>query len=398
MPRPVLRSSHSYESDENRLARIVSTYDSQGDHRTATHADTLSAMWLRQEVRELGISAACESFFLNRVDPRSCYLQVDGRHIGGVPLFDARFTSAGGVSGKFGVFGSDADIALLSSDASMPTKVGEKPRGALEQIRSSGYKGIVMLTVGARAGLSLINATFFGRTNGPPTIQISSEEATWLQDRARRRMAAKLVLQVSKRRARGLNVTARVPGANKTLSPIVISTPRSGWWHCASERGGGLACWLDTMRLLSSKRVQRDCYFVALTGHELGFLGIKEYLRRRPALLERVHTWIHFGANLGAPRSVLRLQTSDGHLRAMASEFLTQAGAEIEKDAAVGGIPRGEASILQRNGVRYLAPIGESAVFHHASDRWPDALDIAGLARQSTAFSHLVLKLASNSH
>jgi hypothetical protein len=25
-------------------------------------------------------------------------------------------------------------------------------------------------------------------------------------------------------------------------------------------------------------------------------------------------------------------------------------------------------------------------------------LDIAGLARQSTAFSHLVLKLASNSH
>ena len=39
-------------------------------------------------------------------------------------------------------------------------------------------------------------------------------------------------------------VVSRTDGA----PPLVVMTPRSGWWSCASERGGGFACWLEIMR------------------------------------------------------------------------------------------------------------------------------------------------------
>ena len=38
---------------------------------------------------------------------------------------------------------------------------------------------------------------------------------------------------------------ARVAGADAALAPIAVLTPRSGWWHCAGERGGGIAIWLE---------------------------------------------------------------------------------------------------------------------------------------------------------
>jgi alanyl-tRNA synthetase len=42
--------------------------------------------------------------------------------------------------------------------------------------------------------------------------------------------------------AEAFNVVATVAGQQTDLAPIVVITPRSGWWQCASERGGGLAC------------------------------------------------------------------------------------------------------------------------------------------------------------
>ena len=56
-------------------------------------------------------------------------------------------------------------------------------------------------------------------------------------------------------------------------------TPRSGWYSCASERGGGIACWLELMRTLNG-RAPRDVLFVASSGHELGH-------RRRLRSLDR---------------------------------------------------------------------------------------------------------------
>jgi hypothetical protein len=44
--------------------------------------------------------------------------------------------------------------------------------------------------------------------------------------------------------------------------------------------------WLEAFRVMAAGNVKRDAYFVALTGHELGLLGIDAYIERRPDLCE----------------------------------------------------------------------------------------------------------------
>src|SRR5205085_1774820 len=76
--------------------------------------------------------------------------------------------------------------------------------------------------------------------------------------------------------------------------------PRSGWWACASERGGGIACLLEVAHALSQAKPRRTVVFVSTTGHELGHWGLEEFLARRPGLARGAALWMHFGASIGA--------------------------------------------------------------------------------------------------
>src|SRR5262245_39757714 len=91
---------------ERRVASIIEAYDAQGNHRTGTEVDRQSAEWLAGQVRRLGVEPALESFPLNRVDVRSCYVRVRDRRIDAVPLFDAGFTREGEITGVLGPLGS----------------------------------------------------------------------------------------------------------------------------------------------------------------------------------------------------------------------------------------------------------------------------------------------------
>ena len=53
------------------------------------------------------------------------------------------------------------------------------------------------------------------------------------------------------------------------------------------------------MRFLAAAKPRRDCLFVAMSGHELAFLGINPYLTRRPGLIKRAEAWIFFAPILG---------------------------------------------------------------------------------------------------
>src|SRR5213078_1203191 len=112
---------------------------------------------------------------------------------------------------------------------------------------------------------------------GPPVLQVASEEAPFLADCARQGANALLVAHAERNQAQAFNVVTMVPGTNKGAPPLVVMTPRSGWWGCASERGGGLACWLEIMRAMRDARPVRDVLFVASSGHELGHLGLDAF-------------------------------------------------------------------------------------------------------------------------
>src|SRR5207248_11419631 len=57
------------------------------------------------------------------------------------------------------------------------------------------------------------------------------------------------------------NVTAAIAGrTDASLPPLVVMTPRSGWYRCASERGGGIAVWLEMMRALQRSPLKRPVW------------------------------------------------------------------------------------------------------------------------------------------
>jgi hypothetical protein len=374
---------------QQRIAGIIRTYEEQGLHRTGSAVDRKSGEWLANEVRQIGLEPVLEEFSLSRVDPLHASLVVDGCKVEGLPLFDGSFTGLAGVAGPLGRLNSGATIGLAES----PPNAAEV--GALgEARRRDQHQGIVVVTRGARPGFCPSNAESFRHPFGPPVLQVASEEAPFLAERARLGPNALLTVHVERKPAQAFNVVAMASG--KSNAPLVVMTPRSGWWWCASERGGGLACWLEIMRAVRDANPARDVLFVASSGHELGHLGLDAFIQRRPGLVPAAKAWIHLGANIGAAQGAgNNLQASDDEMEAMTDAAMTEAALQIDRRHPRGAVPRGEAENVHRGGGRYTSIIGNNDLFHNTIDRGAEAVDLNVIERFASAFATVATSLAS---
>jgi hypothetical protein len=376
---------------QRRIGIVVRTYEAQGFHRTGAAVDQLSGDWLADEVRRIGLEPAREEFPLSRVDPVRASLVVNDREIEGLPLFDGAFTGPAGVAGHIGNLNSDASIGLTEIP---PNAAGADALG--DARRRNRHQAIVAVTRGARPGFCPSNADGFLHPFGPPVLQVASEEAPFLADCARRGSKAVLTAHVERTQAQAFNVVATVSGTDKNLAPLVVMTPRSGWWWCASERCGGLTCWLEIMRATRDANPARDVLFVASSGHELGHLGIDSFIERRPGLVPAAKAWIHLGANIGAAQGPgNNLQASDDEMETMMVEAMTKAGLGIDRRLPRGAVPRGEAENVHRGGGRYISIIGNNDLFHNMSDRGVEAVDLNVIERFAKAFAMITTSLAS---
>ena len=346
---------------EQRIGRLIDEYSRQGFHRTATEVDRQSGDWLYEEVRRIGLAPARESFDVSRIDPIDPGLVVGGRRVEGVPLFDGAFTTADGIRGRLGPVNSDAEIGLV--EAAPNTAAAGVIGDARRQPR---HQALVFVTRGGRPGLCPSNADSFLQPFGPPVLQVSSDESTFLAAHAERRGEVTVIAPVARASATAFNVTTVIKGRNAALVPLIVMTPRSGWYWCASERGGGIVCWLELMRTLRAAPPARDVLFVASSGHELGHLGIDAFVARRPGIVPKTVGWIHLGANIGAATrpgvlppaagddpalrhatpvlgSANTIQASDDEFESILSRAISAGGLAISRRNPRGTIPGGEA-------------------------------------------------------
>lgn len=377
------------QSRRTPIADIIRSFEAQGDHRTGTEPDLASGNWLMEQVRMLGLAPAREDFSLNRVNPINASLTIGGRRIEGIPLFDGTFTDDRGIGGRLGALSGDARIGITEIT---PNAAGSGALG--EARRQNRHAAIVAVTRGGKPGLCPSNADSFLHPFGPPVLQISSEQAGFLKEDSE----AVLVADVKRAPTRSFNVTAEVAGSNRELAPLIVMTPRSGWWSCASERGGGIVCWLEVMRGIRESKPARDVLFVASSGHEIGYLGIEAFVANRPGIVKSARAWIHFGANIGAAQDPANtVQASDDEMEAMESAAMTSAGLRIDRRVPRGNIPGGEAGVVHRGGGRYMSLLGRSALFHNPLDRGPEAVDVNAIARFAAVFSGIAKSLAGTS-
>src|SRR5215831_3994870 len=348
---------------EQRVAGVLQAYDAQGNHRTGTEVDNGSAEWLAAQARQYGAGASLEPFSLSRIDPQSCYLRIAGRRIDSVPVFDAGFTGPEGVRGRLGPLGSDAEIGLAESEPAKITEPGIEQRDQVLKARHSQHKAVVVLTRGIRPGLYLLNAADFLKPFGPPMLQISSSENEWLRKMAAERTEAALVAHVTSTAARAFNVVAKIAVSNPALGPLVFMAPRSAWWQCTTEQGSRLACWLEVIRVLAAARPARDCIFVALSGHELGLLGIDPFIRSRPEPVKRARAWIFFGSGIGVPRQPNVVHASDDALEQWIVAALEKEGLTVNTKVAHDSRARAEVGPVQQGGEdSLLSPVTATCI------------------------------------
>jgi hypothetical protein len=376
-----------------RAVRWLRAWDAQGTHRTATAGDEAGALWLAYAAAGLGVEVVNEAFGLDRLEPVACYLELDGERIPAVPAFDAPGTGADGVTGTLSPSGHDEAI-LVAKLTPRSVYTGEYERLR----RDTAHRALVIVCTGERPGMGLLNAERFRNPYGAPVIHVSSEASETVLAGAARAAPARVVAENRYVPASARNVVVTIAGSSRASPPVVVMTPRSSWWQSTAERGGGLVCWLESLRALIAAPPGCDVVFTANSGHELGHLGLDDFLVRRPGwerpVSEGGATWIHFGANIGAAGGELSLQSRSDDLHQLTETQLARAGRAPDVVAPKTLVPSGETRDIHRAGGRYVTLVGSNPWFHLPQDRWPHAVDADAVTRTAAAAAALVVKLA----
>ena len=383
---------YHFDEAKARALEWLTAWDSQDIHRTGATGDEVGARWLAHEAAGFGSAVTTEEFELNRLDPVACYLELDGERILGVPAFDAPSTDDHGVSGALDLSAQDAAI-LVAKLSPQAVYTGEYDRIR----RDTPHRALVIVCSGASPGLGLLNAERFRHPYGAPTIHVSSEVSETLLAAAARAASGRVVAESRYVPTAARNVVVAIPGARRFSPPLVVMTPRSSWWQSTAERGGGLVCWLEALLALSTTPRDRDVIFTANSGHELGHLGLDDFMARRPGWERPISrggvTWVHFGANIGAADGQLSLQSASDDLRQLAEIELGRVGQPPDVVTPKTLLPSGETRDIHCAGGRYITSVGTNSLFHLPQDRLPHAVDTDVVTRVATAGASLVAKL-----
>jgi hypothetical protein len=134
--------------------------------------------------------------------------------------------------------------------------------------------------------------------------------------------------------------------------------------------------------------------FVASSGHELGHLGLHNYLTRNATFARDAFAWVHLGANIGTSTGDTGMTPSDDRLRDAPLRVFAPHGLDKIRQSQAAQV-NGEAATISQAGGRFISFIGANAWFHNPGDLWPDAVDIQAVARFARAVADLTLSLAN---
>ena len=389
------------EFTASRAARLVAAFDLSGLHRVATSGDFASGEWLAAEAGATGAAVSRMPVTVNRTVVDEAYIDCAGQRIDGLPMFDSPPAATAGVTGKLVANGGTGDIGYLDLPPNSASIKGMR----FENIRrETKHAALVVATRVAGDSLAPINAQYFDAPFGPPVLLVAGAHHALLAAQAQHNATATLVSRHRREPTQSYNVVARVAAESAggaASAPLIVLTPRTGWWESTAERAGGLVAWLAALSAAAAvrarKQLRRDVHAYATCGHELGHLGLTELLAREADLVRGAGDWLHLGANLGcASNLTLFLRAADPAAAEPMRDLLVTEGypaefIRIEPISAVSG----EGRDVTEHGGRVLSMAGANAHFHAASDRWPGNVNAAGTAAIARAVGRWVALTAA---
>lgn len=287
------------------LYRHVEHYARLGEHRTGTPPDLATSRWLARSLESAGFRVEQQQFELEQFFPAAQSLQVGEEALAVFPHWFPRGTVAPieAMLVPFDATDPRGAIAYLAPDQA-GTWYQLRPAALAEQAAARGARALVIAAPHPSREIYVTNAAppHLQQPLAIPTVVVAARDHQVLARALASGATVQLRSEGEKRASVAVNVIARYPALPLPDAPwVVVSTPASGWFRAAGERGGGIALWLDLAHYIGTRATGLNWLFVANSGHELDFLGARRSLPTMPPP-EEVTLWLHLGASIGARR------------------------------------------------------------------------------------------------
>ena len=255
--------------DGRALYDRVEAYAAFGDHRTGTDVDHATARWIVDGLRARGLSVEAEPLPFDRW-VASSRLAVDGAD---VPHLPVPYEWTGSLT--------TAEVRVTSFDpmgGGFPELIDQPVRDA----RDGGAEAVVLATQHPNGSLVAVNRVP-GAGSGFPTVLAAGADLERLRSGA-------VTVTMEARIEPG--VSTNVVASNGIEGdPLLLTTPLTGWFRCAGERGTGIGVLFH----LVDRFADRPLLVVATGGHELDCFGARRWVADNDVAAAAV---VHLGASL----------------------------------------------------------------------------------------------------
>mgnify|MGYP000745877046 CR=1 FL=1 len=258
------------------LFDTVVAYSELGDHRSGTAVDEDSLAWMHAQLENIGaVEVTRMPYSFRKYDAR-WEVRVDGSAVPSIPLF---YEGVGHVR--------TADPATGSLRVVAGSEVPDL-RAFTAGAKAAGARAAVIATQAGNDLLCAVNRDPV-EGSGLPTLCVAGGLAGALE-------ATRVEVEIDARVTEGFSANLRASfGDAPDEARVLLTTPLSGWFRCAGERGTGIAVCLAVAQTLAAEGI--GVTVLVTNGHELGGLGVHRYLDREQILEKAV---FHFGASVAS--------------------------------------------------------------------------------------------------
>ena len=270
------------------LFSLVEEYAALGIHRSGTGTQAATADWLATHLRERGGHVRLEPVEFDRY-VADWSVTIDGDEVESLPLF-------------YEATGQASTSTPTTWPAFAPPAMG--PMGVSGALDSDIEPGrVVVAATRHLTGLLSVSNRGTALGSGVHVLQVAGEMGGALANGA----ALNAHIDARTEPATCSNVVATFGDIDAATELTILTTPISGWFQCAGERGTGIAVALDIVERLAEAG---PVLFLGATGHELGAFGAAAFHKQ---YINRVHTLLHIGANVGCDWAADNTRSAPNH-------------------------------------------------------------------------------------
>lgn len=379
----------------------VKAYSGLGEHRTGTAGDDATTVWLEKALKAAGYATERQAFDYPVFELKACSIALGGRTLEAFPYWTPTATPPGGLTAPLSAAGAIGKVVLVDLPPGAGAGLESPPPAPIVDAVRSGAAAVIAITENPLGELLAMNRNPKAPAWPTPVVLAAGRDAAALKAAAASVAPVTVRLEGFSVDRRAQNVIGRRAREGK---PVVITTPKSGWRHCAGERGTGIAIWLGLARKLAEIS-DLNLIVACASGHEFDSYGAHRFVETLAPKPAATRLWVALGANvavydhalvdgkvtrLPGPPKARTIGASAPLVPLTAKAFAGQVGYETPLDLDAHDAP-GELATFRRLGYRPLIGLVAASPLHHSVKDLPEVTGPAVLEPVAKALHQTIL-------